>query len=214
MTEAEWLVCEDAEELLAHLPHQPTLRKLRLVLTGIARQSWEQLHDERSHRAVVVAERHADGEAPDIELIGAHVIAEQAREESWSSVMLEARTFAAHAAWPPDEDDGRIRFLVRQALGWVKGGAFDPDPARVAQLFRDIFGNPFRSVAFSTGWRTDTVHALARQMYESRDFSPMPILADALQDPGCDSAEILDHCRGPGPHVRGCWVVDLVLGKE
>ena len=50
-------------------------------------------------------------------------------------------------------------------------------------------------------------------MYASRDFSPMPILADALQDAGCDSADILDHCRGSGPHVRGCWVVDLVLGK-
>jgi hypothetical protein len=50
-------------------------------------------------------------------------------------------------------------------------------------------------------------------MYESRHFSPMPILADALQDAGCDNPDVLDHCRGPGPHVRGCWVVDLVLGK-
>jgi hypothetical protein len=55
--------------------------------------------------------------------------------------------------------------------------------------------------------------SLARQMYESRDFSSMPILADALQDAGCDNDDILNHCRGPGPHVRGCWVVDLVLGK-
>ena len=87
---------------------------------------------------------------------------------------------------------------------------------QVAQvpLLRDIFGNPFRPVTFSPAWRTDTALTLARQMYESRDFSAMPILADALQDAGCDSAEILDHCRGPGPHVRGCWVVDLVLGKQ
>ena len=56
--------------------------------------------------------------------------------------------------------------------------------------------------------------ALAGQMYESRDFGAMPILAGALQDAGCDSDEVLGHCRGPGPHVRGCWVVDLVLGKE
>ena len=81
-------------------------------------------------------------------------------------------------------------------------------------LIRDIFGNPFRPVAFSPSWRTSTVLALASQMYESRDFGAMPILADALQDAGCDSAEVLDHCRGEGPHVRGCWVVDLVLGKE
>ncbi|WP_232069797.1 hypothetical protein [Gemmata massiliana] len=55
---------------------------------------------------------------------------------------------------------------------------------------------------------------LAQQVYESRDFSAMPILADALQDAGCDNIDILDHCRGSGPHVRGCWVVDLILGKE
>src|SRR5262245_49415618 len=86
---------------------------------------------------------------------------------------------------------------------------------RVAQadLLRDIFGNPFRPVALDPSWLTSTVNALARQMYESRDFSAMPILADALQDAGCDSDDILDHCRGPGPHVRGCWVVDLVQGK-
>ncbi|WP_232069866.1 hypothetical protein [Gemmata massiliana] len=81
-------------------------------------------------------------------------------------------------------------------------------------LLRDIFGNPFRPVAFSASWRTDAVVSLARQMYESRDFGAMPILADALQDAGCDNDDILNHCRAPGEHVRGCWVVDLVLGKE
>jgi hypothetical protein len=89
----------------------------------------------------------------------------------------------------------------------------DGDPATGSALVCDIFGNPFRPVPFSPEWRTDTTLTLARQMYESRDFSAMPILADALQDAGCESAEILDHCRGPGPHVRGCWCVDLVLGK-
>ncbi|MBP3957721.1 hypothetical protein J8F10_20920 [Gemmata sp. G18] len=81
-------------------------------------------------------------------------------------------------------------------------------------MVRDIFGNPFRSVAFTPEWRTSTAVAIASHMYEWRDFNAMPILADALQDAGCDSADVLDHCRGPGPHVRGCWVVDLVLGKE
>jgi hypothetical protein len=79
---------------------------------------------------------------------------------------------------------------------------------------REQFGNPFRPVAFSKSWRTDTAIALARQMYESRDFGAMPILADAIQEAGCDNDDILSHCRGDGPHVRGCWVVDLVLGKE
>src|SRR5262249_40161297 len=81
-------------------------------------------------------------------------------------------------------------------------------------LLRDVFGNPFRPVTFSPDWRTSTAVAIARGMYGSRDFSAMRILADALQDAGCDNDEVLDHCRGEGPHVRGCWVVDLVLGKE
>ena len=80
-------------------------------------------------------------------------------------------------------------------------------------LIRDIFGNPFSWPAVDSVWFTSTAVALARQMYESRDFSAMPILADALQDAGCDNPDILDHCRGPGPHVRGCFVVDLVLKK-
>ena len=82
-------------------------------------------------------------------------------------------------------------------------------------LLRDVFGNPFRPVAFDAAWLTSTVTALARGMYDSRDFGAMPILADALQDAGCTSDDILGHCRDAhATHVRGCWVVDLVLGKE
>jgi hypothetical protein len=81
------------------------------------------------------------------------------------------------------------------------------------ELLRDIFGNPFRPVTFAPEWRTDTVVALARQMYEARDFSAMPILADAIQDAGCKLDEVLTHCRDSKQvHVRGCWVCDLVLG--
>jgi hypothetical protein len=80
-------------------------------------------------------------------------------------------------------------------------------------LFREIFGNPFRPVDFAP-WRTGTAVALARQMYNSRDFGAMPILADALQDAGCDNDEVLSHCRAEAAHFRGCWVVDGVLGLE
>jgi hypothetical protein len=89
-----------------------------------------------------------------------------------------------------------------------------PSEPWLCDRFRDIFGNPFRPVTFDPSWRTTTAVAIANHMYDARDFSAMPILADALQDAGCDNDDILDHCRGPGPHVRGCWVVDLVLGKE
>ncbi len=83
----------------------------------------------------------------------------------------------------------------------------------VVGLIRDVYGNPFRPIAFDPSWRTDAALSLAREMYESRDFAAMPILADALEEAGCDSPDVLAHCQGPGPHVRGCWVVDLVLGK-
>jgi hypothetical protein len=93
-----------------------------------------------------------------------------------------------------------------------------PEPglpaAEQVAVIHDLFGNPFRPVAFASEWRTDTAVTLAKQMYESRDFSAMPILADALQDAGCDSNDVLSHCRDVNQvHVRGCWVVDLVLGK-
>jgi hypothetical protein len=86
---------------------------------------------------------------------------------------------------------------------------------RQAHIVREIVGNPFRPITFLPAWRTDTAVALARQMYDSREFSAMPILADALQDAGCDNDAILSHCRDTQlPHVRGCWVVDLVLDKQ
>src|SRR5262249_50435458 len=84
----------------------------------------------------------------------------------------------------------------------------------MSHLLRDIFGNPFRPVTADPSWPTCPILAMASQMYGSRDFSAMTILADALQDAGCDNSDLLDHCRGVGPHVRGCWAVDLLLGKK
>lgn len=96
---------------------------------------------------------------------------------------------------------------------WAR--AYKCEQRKQAAFLRDIFGNPFRPVAFSPEWRTSTAVAIAQQMYESRDFSPMPILADALEDAGCDNADILEHCRDlKATHARGCWVVDEVLGKQ
>ncbi|WP_439621821.1 hypothetical protein [Gemmata sp.] len=90
----------------------------------------------------------------------------------------------------------------------------DAEKAECADLFREVFGNPFRPIAFNADWRTDTVVSLATAAYESRDFSTLPILADALQDAGCDADDLLAHCRDPKQaHVRGCWALDLVLGK-
>jgi hypothetical protein len=82
------------------------------------------------------------------------------------------------------------------------------------QNIDDIFGNPFRPLTFDPRWRTSDVVGLARAIYDEKAFERMPILADALMDAGCEDEPIIGHCRGDGPHVRGCWVVDLILGKE
>jgi hypothetical protein len=86
-----------------------------------------------------------------------------------------------------------------------------------AALVRDIFGNPFRPVAVRAawlGWNDGTIRETAQAIYDARAFDRLALLADALEEAGCADAAILSHCRSGGEHVRGCWVVDLMLGKE
>lgn len=85
----------------------------------------------------------------------------------------------------------------------------------VVAVFRDVFGNPFRKIEFRKAWRTAAVTALAAAAYEQKVFDGLPVLADALEEAGCDAPAVLAHCRDPqAVHVRGCWVLDLVLGKK
>ena len=91
---------------------------------------------------------------------------------------------------------------------------FDIRSVPVSGLLRDIFGNPFRPVAFDPRWRSADAVGLARGIYEDRAFDRLPLLADALMDAGCDDDQVISHCRSEGPHVRGCWVLDLVLDKS
>jgi len=86
--------------------------------------------------------------------------------------------------------------------------------AYACSILHDVFGNPCRPVAVHPTWLTPAVERLARTIYDGRAFDRMPQLADALEEAGCDNADILNHCRQPSEHVRGCWVVDLLLGKE
>lgn len=82
-----------------------------------------------------------------------------------------------------------------------------------AAVLRDLVPNPFLSLEWKPDWFTSTVRDLARTIYDTREFTAMPILADAMQDAGCDDEQILTHCRANKPHARGCWVVDTILGK-
>jgi hypothetical protein len=201
-----------------------SLRKLRLAQVALCRRVEHHLVDARNRHALDVSEAHADGLASEAALSAAHSQAEAAYKAllpcantSRDAEFMAALSVSCAAGTERD---------MRVESDMIDIALFAPTPppdsippecraASVAEanLVRDVFGNPFRPVAFSPAWRTDTAVTLARQMYDARDFSAMPILGDALQDAGCDSADILAHCRGPGPHVRGCWVVDLVLDK-
>lgn len=97
---------------------------------------------------------------------------------------------------------------------WAGWRPFHADHRAIAVgLIDDLLGHPLQSFRFDTAWRTADAIAIASAMYESRDFSPALVLADALEDAGCDNADVLAHCRVERLHCRGCWVVDLVLGK-
>jgi hypothetical protein len=93
----------------------------------------------------------------------------------------------------------------------------DSECGEKVALLRCIFGNPFRPPTIATAWlawNNATIPRLAQEIYDSRAFERLPIVADALEEAGCTNADILNHCRQPGPHARGCWVVDLILGKK
>jgi hypothetical protein len=192
-------------------------RKLRLVLAAAARLVWDHLPAWEMWEAVEACERRAEG------LAGQDAL-DRLRHRFYEGYMLrdsppERRQWAEDPAlrgvlalvFATTYPDSTLRALATNDH-WQAGA--EPRGEQVCGIIRDVFGNPFRPVPFPPTWRTDTAVSLAWGMYESRDFSAMPILADALQDAGCGDEQILEHCRGPGPHVRGCWVIDLVLGKE
>ena len=229
MTEAEWLACDDPKPMLESLRDKASDRKLRLFAVACCRRLSGLVSDSLADDAVRIAERHAEGFAAGDELgraaaavsatldgfdfntapLSAHAALALARKATHPDAWRAARGILVNATW----EVATAAFRAAGGSDAAQDRAEKAENAAQADLLRDIFGNPFRPATLDPAWRTPTAVALAGQMYESRDFGAMPILADALQDAGCDSDEVLDHCRGPGPHVRGCWVVDLVLGK-
>jgi hypothetical protein len=214
MTEAEWHA--EANWLLLHQRvrrRKGYARKVRLFTAACCRRVAHLFGDPRCDGAVSAAEQFADGLATGRQLAEAASAAHAAVTPGLPPDRGWARGAAWRAARLGDCWEGAV--ACEGAAAAAAGLAHSPEEVRAQTvLFRDVFGSPFRPVAFKKAWRTSTAVALASQMYDSRDFSAMPILADALQEAGCASDDILQHARGPGPHVRGCWVVDLVLGKE
>jgi hypothetical protein len=207
MTEAEWLACDEPLPMLDGLEGEVADglvgdRQLRLFVCACSRRLWHLLTDETRHD-VELAECFVDGGASEEELYLAYLGEELPGEPAIARCCL----------WQ-DAAYGSPYYYLNHICRSLSDHKREGEEAAQAGLLRDILGNRFRPVTADPSWLTLTVTALASQMYDSRDFSAMPILADALQDAGCDNADILDHCRGSGPHVRGCWVLDLVLGKK
>jgi hypothetical protein len=180
-------------------------RKRRLYLAAMCRRFWADL-PAPAQAAVEAAEGFADGWLSAADLgaahqahLHAHAAAAVQHGKRWARTRDCLLSGAALAAADPTG----CRLVAATGREVV--------PAAAA-LLRDIFGDRFRPVAFDPGWRTSDVVRLARGVYDERAFDRLPALADALEHAGCVDGELLGHCRGPGPHNRGCWAIDLVLG--
>jgi hypothetical protein len=223
MTEAEWLTSDDPSAMLDFwyfklsdfdtYSNRPMCeRKLRLFAVSCCRNVWDHFN-ETLQQVIETGEDYADGrvteevaaEACDVALSegGGDID----RLDEFSSAAL----YTVHPCVEPDD----ILYITRDGVAYHTR-LVERDSDRQAHLARDIFGNPFRHVAFDPSWLTNNVRALAQAIYADRAFDRMPILADALEDAGCTNQDILEHCRGGGggEHVRGCWVIDLLLAKN
>jgi hypothetical protein len=176
-----------------------------------------------------LSERDADGIATKEEMESAILGADEAVESilrtptpppiSELNIAIPAQAAQAVLALARGESEVALQHVFETgcALG-LFGSSYNGWVSSIAQTrigsLRDVFGNPFRPVTVNPTWQTATVVSLAQAIYDERAFDRMPILADALEDAGCTNADVLNHCRQPGEHVRGCWVVDLLLGKQ
>ena len=242
MTEQQWLKSVAVMKMTLFVASHDGMvrrkagrRKLRLFGCFSCRQLWEQMTDARSQHAVEVAERLADDRAAPAEVKRA---AEQATMARVAAINLanqggiqyrrdaEARGWLSNDEWTAAGaatavlDTAWRSFTCRTLFYWRTESdlARTLSPARrraQANALRCICGNPFRPVEVDPSWLTwneGTVRRVARSIYDDRAWDQLPVLGDALEDAGCTHEGMLAHCRGPGPHTRGCWVMDLLLG--
>lgn len=242
MTREEWLACKDLAAMFAdRRGNQVSERKLRLFACGCCRRVWRLLADDRSWRMIEVIERDADrqGNRGDAEHNDARAAAWEAATAAAcaanANTPAQAATFAADAVLQaaycesvaePAYDaafeaavqaiqEAEVAQTATGRLNPVResGAAWENERAAQCSLLRDIAGDSASFTSVESALRTPTILSLTQAIYEERAFERMPILADALEDAGVADPDILTHCRGLGPHVRGCWVVDLILGK-
>jgi len=240
MTEAEWLAERRPDKLLEYFETAPFseqsvrfTRRFRLFAVACCYLVRPPQASPLLMACLATAELHADSAASDLELKQARCVTADSDgtffHECVSATVTPFTRIGPRISLGGDDEllvhtePHSVACVVLYAASMTVAyeGATSlhfrrqPPQSCFEALVRDIFGNPFRPMAFDPAWRTDTAVALARQMYDSREFGAMPILADALQDAGCEDEQVLNHCRDANQvHVRGCWVCDLVLGKE
>jgi hypothetical protein len=179
-----------------------------------------------SRAALDAADRHEAGEIGDTELWAAVAAAAEVDAacriaythrphdpalRAAASAAALARNVAANGHFP--QTMNWLRHAVLDHAGRGAGPRKNAIARAMRPLFYELFGDTENPVALDPGWRTEAVVGLATGIYADRAFDRLPVIADALEDAGCADAGVLGHCRGPGPHARGCWVVDLLLGK-
>lgn len=224
--EATWLTGSGPWNMLVFLRGRPEERKRRLFACACCRFLWRWLTDERSRQALDVAERFADGQASRKELRAAYVAACSVVERTNPADAGFAAIAACLNDWACVAGGASITHKavqMAQAPYTARKKRLEIENTQAA-LLRDIFGNPFRTVLVSSSWltwRNGLVVTLAQAAYANRqlpegtlDETRLSVLADALEDAGCTDRAILDHLRASGPHVRGCWVLDLLLAKS
>jgi hypothetical protein len=215
VTEAEWLACTDPQKMLEFLRGKASDRKLRLFACACCRRIWHLLTDKRSRTAVETAEQCADGHFVPHQLPPYYAAASDAADvfSATTTCFAAARAAADAVRSYPSTVEGMLSRAANAAAGAAAGAVPSERPVQ-AILLRDIIGNPFRPYADKPSRFTIKIMDLAHTIYDSRAFNRLPVLADALEESGCTNNELLGHLRGPGSHVRGCWVVDLCLGKS
>jgi hypothetical protein len=237
MTEEEWLTGTKPINMLEFLRDKTSDRKLRLFSVGCCRRLWRFLPENRGKRAVEVMELFIDGRTEDQERMEAGALCREAADEwclsdvSYNELWRTLRTYrvvlstvlgdiaqsaaiqSLNEAWRVEGIDRLIRDGTEQSNKQEIARLSSEILPLYSPLIHDIFGNPFRPITINPSWLTSTVLTLATGIYQEKAFDRMPILADALQDAGCDNEDILNHCREPGEHCRGCFVVDLLLEK-
>jgi hypothetical protein len=213
MMEQEWLECADPGKMLEFLRGKVSDRKLRLFAVACCRRIWDSLTDDRSRKAVEAAERRADNTMSGKELDKALSAALRcAHDRKVNDAIKDAAYAAASSAFwlAPD--------TVQAAIYAVGAASIDGSEVianrEQCNLLHCIFGNPFRSITIDPIWLSSTVLSIAQAIYDEKVFDRMPILADAIEESGCISQDILNHMRSGGEHVKGCWALDLVLGKK